>query len=86
MLIINSVILEMEGIAEVTVYGEKNPIMGSVVAAKITPTDPNEDTKAVVRRVKNYCREKLQGYKVPARIKIVNEKQYSERFKKKRSS
>jgi acyl-coenzyme A synthetase/AMP-(fatty) acid ligase len=83
---VESVILEIEGIAEVTVYGEKNPIMGSIVAAKITPTKPNEDTKAVIKRVKIYCREKLQAYKVPARIKIINEKQYSERFKKKRSS
>ena len=83
---VESVILEIEGIAEVTVYGEKNPIMGSIVAAKITLTKPNEDTKAVIKRVKIYCREKLQAYKVPARIKIIKEKQYSERFKKKRSS
>ena len=83
---VESVILEIEDIAEVTVYGEKNPIMGSIVAAKITLTKPNENTKAVIKRVKNHCREKLQAYKVPARIKIVNEKQYSERFKKKRSS
>ena len=83
---VESVILEMEGVAEVTAYAEKNPIMGNVVAVKITLTDPKEDPKAVGRRIKSYCREKLQSYKVPARIKIINEKQYSERFKKKRSS
>jgi long-chain acyl-CoA synthetase len=83
---VESVVLEIEEIAEVTVYGEKNPIMGSIVAAKITLTKPNENTKAIIKRVKNHCREKLQAYKVPARIKIVNETQYSERYKKKRSS
>jgi len=79
------VILEVAGVAEVTVYGEKNPIMGSVVGAKVTLVNPDQDNKAIMKQVKSYCREKLQGYKVPARIKIVAEKQYSERFKKKRS-
>ncbi len=83
---VESVILEIQGIADVTIYGEKNPIMGSIVAANITLTKTGEDPKSVAKRVKHYCREKLQGYKVPVRIKILNDKQYSERFKKKRSS
>ena len=83
---VESIILGIEGISEVTVYGEKNSIMGNIVCAKITLTKQNENPKATIRKIKNYCREKLQNYKVPARIKIVNEKQYSERFKKKRST
>ena len=33
---IESVILELENILDVTVYGEKNPIMGQIVCAKVT--------------------------------------------------
>ena len=51
--------------------------MGSIVAANITLTKTGEDPKSVAKRVKHYCREKLQGYKVPARIKILNENNFS---------
>jgi hypothetical protein len=38
----------------------------------------------IALRVKKYCSEKLQKYKVPMKVSVVNNKQYSERFKKKR--
>jgi len=79
---VESVIQEIENIAEVTVHGEKNLIMGNIVCAKVGLSVSRDDHRAVGRQIKNYCREKLQGYKVPAKIKIIDEKQYSDRFKK----
>ena len=71
----------MDNIADVTVYGEKNPIIGNIVCAKVRLTK-DENKKSVISHLKKYCRKRLQNYKVPVKIKIVGEEQYSDRFKK----
>ncbi len=82
---VESVIQEVDNVAEVTVSGEKNPIVGNIVCAKVTLLR-DEDHKQVIVRLKKYCRQKLQSYKVPVKIRIVEEKQHSGRFKKLRHS
>ena len=83
---VESVILELDNIADVTVYGEKNPIMGNIVCAKITPIHQPEDTKEFIAGIKSHCKSKLQSFKVPVKIKLSDENQYGERFKKARVS
>ena len=78
---VESIIQEMDNVAEVTVYGEKNPIIGNIVCAKVRLIN-HEDQKKFVTRLKKYCRRRLESYKVPIKVKVVYEKQYSERFKK----
>jgi len=78
---VESVIQEMPGIADVTVYGERNPIMGNIVCAQIS-LNTDEDHRAAATRLKRYCRERLSAYKVPVKVAILDEKQYSDRFKK----
>ncbi|NIT60122.1 MAG: AMP-binding protein [Aliifodinibius sp.] len=78
---VESVIQEIEAVREVTVYGEKNPITGNIVCAKVS-LKGNEDPKKFALYAKKYCGERLQSYKVPIKITIVDEKQHSERFKK----
>lgn len=80
---VESVILEMSNVSEVTVYGEKNPITGNIVCAKVTLLE-NEDHKQFVHRLKQFCRERMQPYKVPVKVLITQEIQYSDRYKKKR--
>ena len=80
---IENVIVEMDNVSEVTVYGEKNPIMGNIVCAKIRLRDDTE-RKGFLNEIKIHCRKKLQNYKVPVKIFLENELQYSQRFKKKR--
>jgi acyl-coenzyme A synthetase/AMP-(fatty) acid ligase len=82
---VESVIQEIDNVAEVTVYGEKNALTGNIVCAKIT-LKQLEDKNEVIQKVKKYCRSKLQGYKVPVRVQIIDEKQYSDRYKKVRTS
>ena len=67
---VESTIQEMDNVAEVTVYGEKNPITGNIVCAKVSLSD-DEDHKKFALRLKKYCREKLQNYKVPVKVFIV---------------
>lgn len=81
---VESVIQEIDNIAEVTVYGEKNPIMGNIVCAKVTLIK-KEDKKQIVTRIKTYCISKLQRYKVPVKVKVIGGIQHTERYKKKRN-
>ena len=83
---IESVILELDSVAEATVYGEKNPITGQIVCANITPVETliDVDRPDFIARVKQHCRQRLQAFKVPVRINIVNDKQHTKRFKKMR--
>ncbi|MBC8487887.1 MAG: long-chain fatty acid--CoA ligase, partial [Bacteroidetes bacterium] len=78
---VENVILEMDNVAEVTVYGEKNPIMGNIVCAKVRLVK-YEDKKLFINRLKKHCKESIQNYKVPVKVKIDDEEQYSERYKK----
>lgn len=78
---VESVIHGIENVAEVTVHGEKNPIMGNIVCAKVSLLR-DEDPKEFTKRLKEYCRERLEGYKVPIKVAVVNERQHSNRFKK----
>ena len=78
---IESVIQNMDNIVDVTVYGEKNPIIGEIVCAKVRLKN-NEDDKDFTLRLRKYCKERLQSFKVPVKVKIVVEELYSERYKK----
>jgi len=82
---IESVIQEMNEIQDVTVYGEKNPIIGNIVCCNVLlfkALDLNE----LKKRIRKHCKRKLENYKIPVKINIISEEQYSGRFKKIRKS
>ena len=74
-------ILEMDNLAEVTVYGEKNQIMGNIVCARVK-LDNEENEAEFGLRLKKYCSGKLHKYKVPVRVIISDKINYGARFKK----
>ena len=79
---VEAVLLEDENIVEAAVYGKKHPLMGQIVAAKITLREP-EEQKAVCSRVRKRCNECLAKYKVPVKIEIMDaDAQHNSRFKK----
>ena len=80
---VESVIQEMDNVAEATVHGEKNPIVGNIVCATVTLTD-DEERRAFLRRLATFCGEKLPAYKVPVKVEISDGMQHSDRFKMKR--
>jgi long-chain acyl-CoA synthetase len=82
---VESVIQEVENVAEVTVYGEKNPITGNIVCARVHLASP-EENKAASLRIKKYCRQKMPPFKVPVKISFVEEDLHGQRFKKMRSN
>jgi len=78
---VESVLLEMGNIIDVSVYSKKNPIMGNVVAAKINLHN-EESSLDLKKRIRKYCKNKLESYKIPAFIEISKDKQITDRFKK----
>jgi acyl-coenzyme A synthetase/AMP-(fatty) acid ligase len=78
---VESVLLEMPGIAEATVSGRPSPITGMVVHATVQPAGP-EDEAALRRRVRAHCRARLEPYKVPAVVEVSYDRLHSDRFKK----
>ena len=84
---VESVIQEMQNVAEVNVYGEKNAIMGNIVRADIIPRETvsfsnSKDKRAFIAEIQRFCRSRLQPFKVPARIKLIDGTFSGERFKK----
>lgn len=78
---VESIIHQMDNIAEVTVYGEKNSIVGNIVCAKVR-LKKKQNQNEFSKQLKIFCQEKMKKYKVPVKIQLDNEKQYNYRFKK----
>jgi acyl-CoA synthetase (AMP-forming)/AMP-acid ligase II len=80
---VENVILEIPEVEDVVVYAESNAFTGKIVCAKIKYN--GTETKAeVVKKVKTYCRTKLESFKVPVKIELVDTTFESDRFKKSR--
>lgn len=77
---VESIVQEVENVAEVAVYGERHPFTGQIVVAKVTLRVP-EDPLAVERRVRAHCRGRLEPYKVPARVLVSGDALHTERHK-----
>jgi long-chain acyl-CoA synthetase len=82
---VENILLQVENIKDATVRGERNPITGNVVVARINLTQP-EDRGTIQKRIREFCRSRLEPYKVPVKIEIVDRNQFSGRYKKSRLS
>lgn len=82
---IENLLLQLENVRDVTVGGRPNPVTGAVVAARVTPVRA-EDPEAFRRRIRRFCRERLEPYKVPVVIEITDADHHGARFKKSRGA
>jgi acyl-CoA synthetase (AMP-forming)/AMP-acid ligase II len=80
---IESVLFQMPEVKDCIVYGEPNPIMGQIVVAKILLNQEMKisETKKIVTE---FCSGKLEKYKIPSKVVLMSESEFSDRFKKKR--
>jgi len=78
---VESIILDLPEIDDVTVSGERNILTGEVVVARVSTSRdlPPRDVKA---RVRAACAAQLSEYKVPAKVVVNRGVEYSPRFKK----
>jgi acyl-coenzyme A synthetase/AMP-(fatty) acid ligase len=80
---VESVLFQIPDLMDCLVYGEPNPITGQMVTAKVLFKDAIKTSEAK-KRVVAFCQDKLDRYKIPAKVLLMSESEYSERFKKKR--
>ena len=80
---IENKLLQIDGVLDARVFGEKNPIMGNTVAAEIlvAPENNNNEFRRILRQ---YCGENLEKYKRPSRFLLSEKELYGDRLKKKR--
>jgi acyl-CoA synthetase (AMP-forming)/AMP-acid ligase II len=80
---VENVILQIAGIGDVMVYAEANPITGKIVCAKVKYLGEKSDSE-ISRKIKSYCRQHLETFKVPVKVNVVDSTFESDRFKKRR--
>ncbi|MGQ0504509.1 MAG: class I adenylate-forming enzyme family protein [Myxococcaceae bacterium] len=80
---VESALLMMPGVEDVTVFGKQHPMMGQVVAARFTlaQAEPLPDFK---RRMSAFAREHLARHQTPIFVELVDSTEVGARFKKRR--
>jgi long-chain acyl-CoA synthetase len=80
---VENVIMQFPNVEDVIVYKEPHPLIGNMVCAQVKLIEKC-DEKSFLLELKKYCSTQLARYKVPAKIKISNEKFSNSRQKKSR--
>ncbi|BDY13566.1 class I adenylate-forming enzyme family protein [Hydrogenimonas cancrithermarum] len=78
---VEAVLLEMDEVADAMVYGEENPITGQGVTVDVVPTG-GQDKREMKKLIRKFCKERLDGYKIPSKVNIVDKTNFGDRFKK----
>jgi long-chain acyl-CoA synthetase len=78
---VESVLQLMPEVAGVVVVGEKNALLGNIVKAKVRLSEPMDVTE-FRRKMKEFCRDRLQAFKVPQKVELMDKEEWNERFKK----
>jgi len=82
---VENLLLEMSNVEDATVTGAPNPITGRMIVARVKLHE-EENPAQFRQRVREFFRTRVEPFKIPARIEIVDSAQFSPRFKKMRSS
>jgi long-chain acyl-CoA synthetase len=80
---VENVLLQLENVEDVAVFGKAQPMMGQVVAARFKLKTP-EALDAFKRRMMAFCREHLANYQIPRVVELTDAEQFGARFKKMR--
>lgn len=81
---VENILLQMDNVQEVAVFGKPHPMMGQMVAARfnLKAPEPLADFK---RRLGAFCRERMAAYQIPRLVELSDDEQYGSRFKKLRN-
>lgn len=82
---VEAAILEIDGIQDAVVRGEKHPMMGQIVTALVNLA-PGKDGSQILKEVRAHCRKRLAPYKVPVKVEVSAEPLTTSRQKKQRAS
>lgn len=76
---VESVILSMSQISDCMVYSEKNIITGQTVVCDVVL---KVDCENIKKELRLFCKDKLEAYKIPTKVNVVEKTNFSDRFKK----
>ena len=80
---VESLILSIPEVQDAMVYGENNVITGQTVVCDVV-LNTNINAKEAKKIIRKYCKDKIDNYKIPTKILIVQKTNFSDRFKKMR--
>ncbi len=82
---VESVLLDLDNVADVAVHGEPSPITGHIVTAtvRLVRDEPVAEFK---QRMRQFCATRLLPYKTPARVRIAAGPLHTHRFKRQRNA
>jgi len=81
---VENLLLQMENVQEVAVFGKPHPMMGQIVAARFNLKTP-EPLADFKRRLGAFCRERMAAYQIPRLVELSEDEQFGSRFKKLRN-
>ena len=84
---VESCVGELPFVADCRAYGQANALTGQAVWVDVVLRAPGDsaaaaDPRALVKEIRAFTRARLEAYKVPVRINVVEALAYSARFKK----
>jgi long-chain acyl-CoA synthetase len=81
---VESALLDADNVLDAVVFGEKHPLMGQVVVARVT-LGSAEDPAALKARLRKHCLARMAPFKVPIRFIVAADgERHTARFKKSR--
>jgi acyl-CoA synthetase (AMP-forming)/AMP-acid ligase II len=78
---VESVIGELDDVAQVAVSGESHPILGQIVTASVRPVDIEVVAAKLRIAITTHCARHLERHKIPVRIRITADILTGERHK-----
>ena len=78
---VESVLLEMKEIQDCLVYAEKNAITNQSVCCDVV-LKPGVDANGIKILVRKFCKDKLDNFKIPVKVNVVQKTEFTQRFKK----
>jgi long-chain acyl-CoA synthetase len=78
---VESVLLQMDNVADAVVCGEQHAMTGQIVRAIVRLAVP-EAPELFKLRMRRFCADRLPPFKVPVRIQITDQPVHSARFKR----
>jgi acyl-coenzyme A synthetase/AMP-(fatty) acid ligase len=81
---VENVLLSIPNVKDVTVFSQPHFLVGNIVVARFNLIDV-EDFATFKTRVREYCKTRLEKFKIPTRIELVDGDQFNSRYKKIRS-
>ncbi len=80
---VENVLQQMDGVEDVAVTGERNAITGHMIKARVKLTT-SETLPEFRKRMNEFCKDRLERFKIPQKVELVEESMHGSRFKKMR--